>query len=135
VQLQQLLLNLMVNALEALEPVSGRVKQLSVRTTRTGADHAMIQICDNGVGLDDPVAAFECTRPESRPMVPTSRQQQHTADDRSTTPARAALRSILPAFRNAQLAPAEHSAIDRVSTRTNQDQRRGNDRRERVRKQ
>ena len=34
VQLQQLVLNLMLNALEALEPVSGRVKQLSVRSTR-----------------------------------------------------------------------------------------------------
>ena len=36
VQLQQLVLNLMLNALEALEPVSGRVKQLSVRSTRAG---------------------------------------------------------------------------------------------------
>ena len=59
VQLQQLLVNLMVNALEALEPVSGRVKQLSVRTVRAGTDQAMIQISDNGIGLDDPVPAFE----------------------------------------------------------------------------
>ena len=67
VQLQQLVLNLMLNALEALEPVSGRVKKLSVRSTRAETRHAMIQISDNGIGLDDPAAAFEpfvTTKPE-----------------------------------------------------------------------
>ena len=67
VQLQQLVLNLMLNALEALEPVSGRVKQLSVSTKHAEAHHAVIQISDNGVGLDDPVAVFEpfvTTKPE-----------------------------------------------------------------------
>jgi PAS domain S-box-containing protein len=67
VQLQQLVLNLMVNALEALEPVGGRPKQLSVRSKRAEPSHAMIQISDNGIGLDDPVAAFEpfvTTKPE-----------------------------------------------------------------------
>jgi PAS domain S-box-containing protein len=59
VQLQQLVLNLMVNALEALEPVSGREKHLSLRSTRAEAHQAVIQISDNGIGLDDPVAAFE----------------------------------------------------------------------------
>jgi PAS domain S-box-containing protein len=67
VQLQQLLLNLMLNALEALEPVSGRVKQLTVRTTHAEGQRAAIQISDNGMGLDDSVAAFEpfvTTKPE-----------------------------------------------------------------------
>ena len=41
VQLQQLVLNLMLNALEALEPVSGRVKQLSVRSTRAEGQQAV----------------------------------------------------------------------------------------------
>lgn len=59
VQLQQLVLNLMVNALEALEPVSGRVKQLSVRSTRAEGDEVVIQVSDNGIGLDDSVAVFE----------------------------------------------------------------------------
>ena len=40
VQLQQLVLNLMLNALEALEPVSGRVKQLSVRSKRANGREA-----------------------------------------------------------------------------------------------
>ena len=67
VQLQQLVLNLMLNALEALEPITGRPKQLSVRSTRAEADQAVIQISDNGIGLDDPVAAFQpfvTTKPE-----------------------------------------------------------------------
>ena len=67
VQLQQLVLNLMLNALEALEPVSGRVKQLSVRSTRAEGQQFVIQISDNGIGLDDSVAAFEpfvTTKPE-----------------------------------------------------------------------
>jgi len=59
VQLQQLVLNLMLNALEALEPISGRVKLLSVRTARAEHGQAVIQISDNGIGLDDSVAAFE----------------------------------------------------------------------------
>ena len=67
VQIQQLVLNLMLNALEALEPVRGRVKQASVRATRAEAGQAVIQIADNGIGLDDPVTAFEpfvTTKPE-----------------------------------------------------------------------
>jgi PAS domain S-box-containing protein len=67
VQLQQLVLNLMVNALEALEPVSGRPKQLTVRSTHPEPSHVVVQISDNGIGLDDPVAAFEpfvTTKPE-----------------------------------------------------------------------
>ena len=67
VQLQQLVLNLMVNALEALEPVSGRAKQLSVRAKCAEPSLAVLQISDNGIGLDDPVVAFEpfvTTKPE-----------------------------------------------------------------------
>jgi len=67
VQLQQLVLNLMLNALEALEPVSGRVKQLSVSSKLADAHQAVIQISDNGVGLDDLVKVFEpffTTKPE-----------------------------------------------------------------------
>jgi C4-dicarboxylate-specific signal transduction histidine kinase len=67
VQLQQLVLNLTLNALEALEPVSGRTKQLSIRSRRTELGATAILIADNGVGLDDPDVAFEpffTTKPE-----------------------------------------------------------------------
>jgi signal transduction histidine kinase len=50
-----------------LEPVSGRVKQLSVRSKRAEGRQAVIEISDNGIGLDDAVAAFEpfvTTKPE-----------------------------------------------------------------------
>ena len=59
VQLQQLLLNLLLNALEAMESISDRPKQLSVRSSRAGNNEVVIQIADNGVGIDDPETAFE----------------------------------------------------------------------------
>jgi C4-dicarboxylate-specific signal transduction histidine kinase len=59
VQLQQLLLNLILNALEAVESITDRPKQLSVRSSRAENGEAVIQIADNGVGLDNPEAAFE----------------------------------------------------------------------------
>jgi signal transduction histidine kinase len=43
------------------------VRQLSVRATRAEGQQAVIQISDNGIGLDDSVAAFEpfvTTKPE-----------------------------------------------------------------------
>jgi len=71
VQLQQLVLNLVLNALEAVEPVHGRAKQLSVRSSHAQSSDpssdVVIAICDNGIGLDDPVAAFE-------PFVTTKRE-------------------------------------------------------------
>jgi PAS domain S-box-containing protein len=59
VQLQQLLLNLMLNALEAMESVTERPRQLSVQSSLAENGEAVIQIVDNGVGLDNPEAAFE----------------------------------------------------------------------------
>ncbi|HEY0463802.1 MAG TPA: PAS domain-containing protein [Polyangiaceae bacterium] len=59
VQLQQLVLNLMLNALEALESVANRTKQVSVCTKRGECDAVLIQVADNGVGIDNPHTAFE----------------------------------------------------------------------------
>src|SRR5262249_2590020 len=59
VQLQQLLLNLMRNALEAVDPVSGRPKHMTVRSRSAQNNEVIVEIEDNGVGLDDPEAAFE----------------------------------------------------------------------------
>ena len=67
VQLQQLVLNVILNALEAMEPIRERMKQLSVLTRRGANDDVLIRIADNGIGLDDPDAAFEpffTTKPE-----------------------------------------------------------------------
>ena len=59
VQLQQLLLNLMLNALEAVESITDRPKHLTVRSSRAENGDAILQIADNGIGLHDPEAAFE----------------------------------------------------------------------------
>jgi len=59
IQLQQLVLNLVLNALEAVEPVSGRAKRLAVRSERAVDHTAVIQIADNGIGLENPESVFE----------------------------------------------------------------------------
>ena len=59
VQLLQLVLNLVLNALEAMQPISGHPRQLAVRTSRAQGSATMIQVADNGIGLDDADAAFE----------------------------------------------------------------------------
>ena len=59
VQLQQLVLNLIINALDAVEHVDGRAGQVTVRSGHVGDARASITIADNGIGLDDPDAAFE----------------------------------------------------------------------------
>ena len=67
VQLQQLVLNLVLNALEAMEPVSGREKRLSIRSSCADSRHVVVAISDNGIGLDNPETAFEpfiTTKPE-----------------------------------------------------------------------
>jgi PAS domain S-box-containing protein len=59
VQLQQLVLNLMLNALDAMEPIVDRPKRLTVGSRCGDAAHVVVEIGDNGVGLEDPHAAFE----------------------------------------------------------------------------
>jgi signal transduction histidine kinase len=59
VQLQQLVLNLMFNALEAMEPVVDRPKWLRVQSRRGDAARVVVEIADNGVGLEDPNTVFE----------------------------------------------------------------------------
>ena len=58
VQLQHLLFNLLVNGLEALEPVIDRPREIRL-STKTDGDRAIIDLRDNGVGLEDPHRIFD----------------------------------------------------------------------------
>jgi C4-dicarboxylate-specific signal transduction histidine kinase len=52
VQLQQVIINLLVNALEALDRDASLPRRITVKTGCESADGAMISVSDTGVGLD-----------------------------------------------------------------------------------
>jgi PAS domain S-box-containing protein len=58
VQIQQTLINLIHNAIEAMAGVRGRAKTLVVRSRRQG-EELLIQVRDDGVGANDPALIFE----------------------------------------------------------------------------
>jgi PAS domain S-box-containing protein len=66
VQLQQLVLNLVLNALEAVEPINDRAARLSVHSGRSDNNAIVIAVSDNGIGLDCDAAfePFVTTKPE-----------------------------------------------------------------------
>ncbi len=51
VQLQQVLLNLVVNAVEAMSELQGRPRVLSIYSDNPDNDHIMVAVADTGVGL------------------------------------------------------------------------------------
>jgi PAS domain S-box-containing protein len=59
VQLQQLLLNLFHNAIDAMETVDDRPRILHVRSQRHGAKEVIVEVRDSGVGLTSPDQVFE----------------------------------------------------------------------------
>ena len=59
VQLQQLILNLALNGIEAMDPVTDRAKRLFIRSKRESEDAVLVEIRDSGVGLKDPDAVFD----------------------------------------------------------------------------
>jgi PAS domain S-box-containing protein len=52
VQLQQVLLNLVVNGIEAMSPVMERPRQLLIRSSRAGPEGVLVAVQDSGIGLD-----------------------------------------------------------------------------------
>jgi PAS domain S-box-containing protein len=58
VQIQQTLINLVHNAIEAMAGVTDRVKELSVSSGRREGE-VLIQVRDNGSGIKDPTVIFE----------------------------------------------------------------------------
>lgn len=51
VQLQQVLLNLMLNAIEAMSLSAGGRRELSIRTEASGARGLLVAVCDSGPGV------------------------------------------------------------------------------------
>ena len=70
VQLQQVLMNLMLNGIEAMQESSG---ELNVASRRTEDDQLLVSVSDHGIGfpgenLDDIFEAFYTTKPQGTGM-------------------------------------------------------------------
>jgi len=59
VQLQQLISNLLVNGIEAMDSVGDRPRKISICSRMSDADTILVEIADSGVGLENPEKAFE----------------------------------------------------------------------------
>jgi len=70
VQLQQLVLNLLINGLDAMDEVSDRPRKLCIRSRQHRGDAALVEVRDWGVGLKDPdkTAAFGRHRRMALPL-------------------------------------------------------------------
>jgi hypothetical protein len=59
IQLQQLVLNLVLNGVEAMDSVADRQRSLTVQTSLDDSANLLAKISDSGTGLKDPEKAFE----------------------------------------------------------------------------
>ena len=59
VQVQQLILNLLINGLDAMDEVSDRLRKLSIRSRQQCDDTALVEIRDSGTGVKEPEKVFE----------------------------------------------------------------------------
>jgi signal transduction histidine kinase len=59
VQLQQVVFNLLLNGIEAMETVIDRPKKLIVRSKMQSSDAILVEICDHGNGVEDSTRIFE----------------------------------------------------------------------------
>jgi signal transduction histidine kinase len=69
VQLQQVLLNLIMNAMDAMKPVTHRPRVLRIHTQTHGQHEVLVAVQDSGVGLNPQqmerlFEAFYTTKPE-----------------------------------------------------------------------
>ena len=68
IQLQQVILNLVMNGIEAMSGVNEGTHELLIHSSQNGANGVLVMVCDNGVGLDTETLAhlfdaFYTTKP------------------------------------------------------------------------
>jgi signal transduction histidine kinase len=51
VQLQQVVINLFMNGIEAMEPITDRPGELLVRSSNDDTGHVVLSVTDNGIGI------------------------------------------------------------------------------------
>ena len=73
VQLQQVVINLVMNALEAMAPVSDRPRDMLIRSQRDASNEVIVAVTDSGMGIDSENAerlfnAFFTTKPTGMGM-------------------------------------------------------------------
>jgi signal transduction histidine kinase len=56
VQLQQVVLNLLLNGLDAMHAVQGRPRELVIHTQREATDRVRVSVQDSGAGIDPALA-------------------------------------------------------------------------------
>jgi PAS domain S-box-containing protein len=73
VQLQQVILNLVMNGIEAMKEVTDRPRELRIRSRPEASSHVLVAVQDRGIGLDEQrlervFEAFYTTKPEGMGM-------------------------------------------------------------------
>jgi signal transduction histidine kinase len=52
VQLQQVIMNLLVNGIQAMAPINDRRRELLIRSQAHNSDQVLVEVRDSGVGID-----------------------------------------------------------------------------------
>jgi len=68
VQLQQVIINLLINGVEAMAPITDRPREIVIRSRQHDAGHVQVAVLDSGIGIDSKTAeqlfsAFFTTKP------------------------------------------------------------------------
>ena len=82
VQLQQVIINLIINGIEAMATVTDRPRELLIRSQLDDADQVLVAVQDSGVGIDPENAdqlfnAFFTTKPERHGHGPVDLPLDH----------------------------------------------------------
>src|SRR5216684_3641732 len=73
VQLQQVVINLLINGVEAMAPITDRPREIVIRSQQHEADQVHVAVLDSGIGIDSDTAeklfsAFFTTKPSGMGM-------------------------------------------------------------------